>query len=187
MTTTIALRDLKMVAGEGRSVELATDLAPWSQGGFAYATVGDRKVNARIYVSAMDGAGWAFHLRFDTVVHGPCARCLEDARVALRIDTHEVHDPTQKDDEDLYSFFVDRDEVLDVSEWAFDAVGIEFPTKVLCRDDCKGLCPSCGINRNEDTCSCDLSNPDPRWEKLRELKLAAEDQVAADDAHAADS
>lgn len=41
---------------------------------------------------------------------------------------------------------------------------------VVCDEECKGLCPVCGIDRNEDECDCTLEEPDPRWDALRELK-----------------
>lgn len=52
-----------------------------------------------------------------------------------------------------------------------DAVGLEFPTRVLCREDCKGLCPNCGVNWNEQSCDCTTEQTDSRWDKLRELSL----------------
>ena len=50
-----------------------------------------------------------------------------------------------------------------------DALLLDLPAAPLCRDDCAGLCPSCGIDLNQFTCSCDMSIPDPRWDALREL------------------
>ncbi len=50
-----------------------------------------------------------------------------------------------------------------------DALLLDLPVAPLCRDDCAGLCPSCGIDRNQSTCDCDMTIPDPRWDALREL------------------
>lgn len=44
------------------------------------------------------------------------------------------------------------------------------PLWVLCRDDCKGLCPVCGVNRNEEECECSVEEQDPRWDALRALR-----------------
>jgi uncharacterized protein len=41
--------------------------------------------------------------------------------------------------------------------------------QILCRDDCKGLCPQCGVNRNHKSCECGGTS-DPRWDALRKLK-----------------
>ena len=41
---------------------------------------------------------------------------------------------------------------------------------VVCRDGCRGLCPSCGVDLNSETCDCENSEPDPRWEALRTIR-----------------
>jgi uncharacterized protein len=50
-----------------------------------------------------------------------------------------------------------------------DALLLDLPVAPLCRDDCAGLCPSCGADLNRAACNCDLTVPDPRWDALREL------------------
>ncbi len=49
------------------------------------------------------------------------------------------------------------------------AVLLDQPMKSLCRDDCRGLCPACGANRNESACGCDSSPRDSRWDALKDL------------------
>ena len=46
---------------------------------------------------------------------------------------------------------------------------VNIPMQILCRDDCKGLCPQCGVNRNEQSCDCG-ETADPRWDALRKPK-----------------
>lgn len=48
---------------------------------------------------------------------------------------------------------------------------LSLPLKPLCSEDCKGLCPICGVNLNLSTCECKREAIDPRWEKLKKLKL----------------
>lgn len=45
------------------------------------------------------------------------------------------------------------------------------PMRPLCREDCRGLCPVCGVNLNEQSCSCQQDHIDPRWEKLKDLRF----------------
>ncbi len=59
--------------------------------------------------------------------------------------------------------FLDLDE--DVRQYALLAV----PLKLLCKDDCAGLCPTCGKNRNRESCKCEDETVDPRWEGLRDI------------------
>ncbi len=163
---TLDLRSLKLAAGEAAAQTVDAVLAPYRQGGYSYVCVPD-PVSCRIDVSAML-QGWALRLRFTTELHGPCSRCLEPATLTVSVDSREVHDPESGED-DLRSDFVSELDVLDVTAWAQDALGLEFPPRVLCSEDCRGLCPTCGANRNILPCECPDRQPDPRWEKLRHL------------------
>ncbi len=60
-------------------------------------------------------------------------------------------------------------EELDITEDIRDMVILSLPMKPLCSDTCKGLCPKCGTNLNEEKCNCVLEEIDPRLEKLREF------------------
>ncbi|HWS47003.1 MAG TPA: DUF177 domain-containing protein, partial [Acidimicrobiia bacterium] len=63
------------------------------------------------------------------------------------------------------------DDVVDLEPLVRDALVLELPAVPLCRDDCRGLCPSCGIDRNAATCDCAADDIDPRWAPLRSLDL----------------
>jgi uncharacterized protein len=98
-------------------------------------------------------------------------RCLEPAVIETEVDAREV-DQGETEDEELRSPYVVENE-LDVGRWAHDASILALPSRILCRPDCAGLCPVCGVSLNDadpgdhehDT------GPDPRWDKLNELKL----------------
>jgi len=51
-----------------------------------------------------------------------------------------------------------------------EQVLLAVPLKVICREDCKGLCPACGKNRNAERCSCAQQYEDPRWDALKEIR-----------------
>jgi uncharacterized protein len=63
-----------------------------------------------------------------------------------------------------------KDDTLDLSAWARDAVALALPDKILCREDCAGLCPACGRDLNSEPHEHEETEADPRWEKLAELK-----------------
>jgi uncharacterized protein len=70
--------------------------------------------------------------------------------------------------EDLgVSFY--KDETLDLGELMREQFYLSLPMKPLCREDCQGLCPVCGINRNRESCSCRSEWVDPRMEALRRI------------------
>ena len=108
-------------------------------------------------------------LRFDLSLEGPCMRCLEPARLEMAIDAREVDQPG---DEELLSPYVSEGE-LDIGHWARDAVALAMPERILCRPDCAGLCPVCGVSLNDaDPAEHEHGGgADPRWAKLRELDL----------------
>lgn len=55
---------------------------------------------------------------------------------------------------------------VDLDPYVHEAVVLSTPMRVVCREDCRGLCPSCGVNLNRETCACGPS-ADPRWDALR--------------------
>jgi uncharacterized protein len=63
---------------------------------------------------------------------------------------------------------------LDVSQEIRDTVILGLPSKILCREDCRGICPRCGANLNETNCDCIKEAVDPRWEALQNLKHSNE-------------
>jgi uncharacterized protein len=63
-----------------------------------------------------------------------------------------------------------KDDAIDLRQVIREQFYLSLPMKPLCRDDCKGLCPVCGINRNREVCSCESAWVDPRFDALRKLK-----------------
>lgn len=108
-----------------------------------------------------------------------CDRCLEPyekvLETQLRIDLIppvRVPDETEVElsAEDMAVDFVHGDE-LDLSEVVREQVFLSLPIKAICKDGCKGLCPRCGANLNEEACGCDRKTGHPAFSRLNELKL----------------
>jgi uncharacterized protein len=59
---------------------------------------------------------------------------------------------------------------IDVDEIVKEQILLAVPTRMLCREDCKGICPQCGTDRNTGECSCVTNDIDPRWAALKNLK-----------------
>ncbi len=85
-----------------------------------------------------------------------CCRCLEpvQADVHAHIDALYAKQP-DPDDPDLYSFEADAVVLEDAAK---DALLLELPMQFFCKPDCKGLCPVCGVNLNQQTCTCQEGN-----------------------------
>jgi uncharacterized protein len=164
---------LRLSSGEGRHLELEVPVEPLELGGEQYRAepvapaTGD--IPVVLDISRMMGGGYALRLRFDAMLSGPCTRCLKQAQPLVEVDAREVDRPGEG--EELESPYV-KDEQLDVASWARDAFALALPSKVLCREDCAGLCPICAADLNEAGPEHHHeSAPDPRWAKLRELEL----------------
>jgi uncharacterized protein len=100
---------------------------------------------------------------------GTCRRCAEPVTGALQIDVRErFADDTlaSASDDELYPIV---DEDIDLAPLVRDAIVLELPMAPLCREDCAGLCPQCGANRNEGDCGC-VAPRDPRWANLDVLR-----------------
>ncbi len=165
-TDTLDLGGLRVTVGEARRFDLNVAIDPFSMGGEQYA-VQPALVPCRVDISRITGGGYALRLRFEAEVVGACMRCLEPAAQSFAVDAREVSQPGGGDE--LSSPYVER-EVLDLSAWARDALALALPAKILCREDCAGLCAVCGENLNEagDEHHHEPER-DPRWAKLSEL------------------
>ena len=71
--------------------------------------------------------------------------------------------------EDNDAFFCDADGLLNISQIAVSTVLLELPSKITCKSDCLGLCPSCGVNLNDDTCTCKTNYINPKFAALQDL------------------
>lgn len=121
-------------------------------------------------------------------VVGECDRCLEDAEfdVSAEVDEYYLFDePDSEGDTDAgedgeeagvdYSL-VGEDHTIDLADALSSALLMETPYVVLCREDCKGLCPTCGANLNEGDCGCaekraEQALEDGPFAALKDLRL----------------
>jgi uncharacterized protein len=166
-TDTFDLDKLKLSSGEGRRLTLGVALGSFEFAGTEYA-VDPAQIDVTLDVARMTHDGYALRLRFTAALVGPCMRCLEDAAPSVDVDAREVDQAGGG--EELSSPYVE-DGVLDLAKWARDAHALALPNQVVCRADCAGLCPECGANLNDDPGHAHERAPDPRWAKLRELRL----------------
>jgi uncharacterized protein len=172
-TDNLDLASLRLNPGEGRRLELAVALEPLLLAGETY-TPDPALVGVKLEISRMVGPGYALRITFSATLEGPCMRCLKDGAPLIEVDAREVDRPSARggDPADELSSPYMSDEVLNVGAWAHDAFALAVPVKVLCREDCRGLCPICAADLNEAPPEHTHERPeDPRWAKLRELKL----------------
>ena len=105
-----------------------------------------------------------------TVVQGECRRCLTPVAVPLKLEIGALftQDADALDDPDAYALGPEATEI-DVTPAVREEVLLAAPRYVVCRDDCKGLCPQCGKDLNTGPCDCEPAT-DMRWQPLKALK-----------------
>jgi uncharacterized protein len=173
--TYLHLRDLALRGGDTVERDIDVQLAPLHLGGLDYVVV-LRDEGAHVTVDRVTG-GFMVTVAVRATVYGSCYRCLRE--VVLPVDTEQQEfvptHPEKWDEADLSPFI--EDFVADISSLAREAVVLALPAKMLCREDCPGLCPECGgLLDGDDRCSCESSSSDPRWEALRRLRLGGEQE-----------
>ena len=169
-TDTLDLGRLGLQSGAGKTLDLHVSVEGFTFGGEPYE-VTPREIPVRLDISRTTGNGYAMRLRFSATVSGPCMRCLAPAAPEYEVDAREIEQPSADRDTDLSSPYVDATGELDVSRWVHDALALAIPDQITCRPDCRGLCPRCGANLNDDPDHAHEPEPDPRWAKLSELKF----------------
>ncbi|MBP1744819.1 MAG: hypothetical protein H6Q58_1797 [Firmicutes bacterium] len=98
-----------------------------------------------------------------------CSRCLVKYPHELNIEVDEKFSNDKEAlDEDDDVIFIDSD-TLDITEIVLSNIILSLPIKRLCKEACKGLCPMCGTDLNNSSCSCMTEEVDPRLAKLKDF------------------
>lgn len=97
---------------------------------------------------------------------GECRRCLASLGGEVVVRVQELYQSRPRDPE---AFPIEQEQI-DLEPMVREALLLDTPTAPLCRDDCAGICPLCGADRNESPCACDTTRRDPRWAALDALR-----------------
>jgi uncharacterized protein len=164
---TFNLRSAKLRSGEEYRDEVELELTPLVYGGQRYLRVPDT-VPAELVISRAT-TGTVFELRFVARLHGPCYRCLADAVVEIPVDAREYQATNPEGSDELLTPYL-SDDTLALDAWARDAIALALPEQILCRADCKGLCPMCGKDLNVEPHEHEEERADSRWAVLADLR-----------------
>ncbi len=128
-----------------------------------------RRVGARIMVEGQIAAGTRVE----------CDRCLAPIATPVNTefrvefvtpDVYQAEQAAQLAEEDLALSVFDG-EVIDVDEIVREQLLLAVPSYSLCEENCRGLCPVCGVDRNRIECNCHSAETDPRWSGLENLRF----------------
>ncbi len=108
-----------------------------------------------------------------TVTRQICDRCAADFEMPLEV-KHLMYfipegEGSLSGQDEVKYFHPDRPQV-NIGGDVHDDLMLAIPQKILCSEDCRGLCPQCGADLNLEECSCAREKIDPRWEKLAKLR-----------------
>ena len=110
--------------------------------------------------------------RMDLTILIPCGRCLEEVPVEFELDFEKKIDMNLTEEErrealDECAYIHGYD--LDVDELVYSEILVNWPLRVLCKEDCKGICSRCGANLNQGSCDCDTADLDPRMAVISDI------------------
>ncbi len=101
----------------------------------------------------------------------PCDRCLSDVEIGIPVSVNEEldieNDTFSYNEEEGVSIVEENTLLLD--DLIVNEILMNWPVKVLCKEDCKGICPVCGKNRNDEDCGCDTVVLDPRMQQFQDV------------------
>ncbi len=109
-----------------------------------------------------------------------CDRCLKAVPVPIETSFDVSYVPAdeftveaeaaelQEEDLDLSVF---EGDAIDIDELVREQLLLALPARALCREECHGLCPVCGADRNTESCACEATEADPRWAALKDLQF----------------
>lgn len=130
------------------------------------------RVEGRVYEKARGRGKTESYIELAFTVSGfydtHCARCAEELKKDFSFE--RTYGLTKKlMSEDSEDYIEVPDALLDIEELAQTVFYLELPTRVLCTEDCKGLCPVCGINKNTGKCTCKIDFGANKLEDLKKL------------------
>lgn len=112
--------------------------------------------------------------RISTAVEVECSRCLEvfemdiNSKIQFVIQLLDTAEPEASDDDDFVIVPKTTGE-FEIGARVREAILLDLPLKPLCSENCRGLCPMCGVNLNESECDCTPDKSDERWDSLKQL------------------
>lgn len=163
----LALKQIFDVVGESQSIDYPLVISDCEIGGLPVFEK-PIPVKGRVY----NRAGIVMlEVSCEVTMHLCCDRCLTvfDRSQTLPVShilVTELHSDADTDDEYVV---VEEDMTLDLDELLRADILLSLPSKILCKEDCKGLCSVCGGNRNEKECHCEEKSIDPRLQILGDL------------------
>ena len=167
---TVSLSEAMQVAGGVFTKEFPYEPEEFSYAGSTYRFL--KKEPVKLTVTNLGGRKVKIELEGEVTLSLPCDRCLREVAETISFQTEREVDFSKSDEERAAELdetnFIDGYD-LDVDAFVCEEILLGFPMKVLCQEDCKGICKVCGANLNEGECGCDRTELDPRMSVIRDI------------------
>ena len=164
----INLSDVLTSEGRVENVEAQLEMTSFDSGMGSFPVV--EKLPVSFIFSNVEEGKARIQGNVKITFQAACDRCLTEVPVTLALAFDRlVTAPDMEEDEDVDDkSFMDGYQ-LDVETFVYNEVIGNWPAKILCKEDCKGICPKCGQNLNMRDCGCDTFVPDPRMAVIQDI------------------
>ena len=137
----------------------------------------DQEITCSIDVSARKtGQTFYFQIIIKGIFSAHCHKCFQPGNFDIRTEFDMVvhrggADKVRENrsDGDDYVYIPIGEQKFSLDKYIYENLIVNIPMRIVCEEDCRGLCPSCGVNLNEESCSC-VPTVNSRWEALAALK-----------------
>ena len=166
----INLSELFPVEGKSKTYDLELEMTQFHAPDGVYGIVEKHPVN--LVITNQGDKVLTVKGEADVCLEMPYSRCLEPVKVPFHLEIDQKVDMKQTDEDraaDLDEQFYINGYNLDVDQLVGNELTLNLPMKVLCSEDCKGICNRCGTNLNHETCDCDTRSLDPRMAVIQDI------------------
>lgn len=153
-----------------KRIELPIETSSYTVAGTIYEIA--EKTPIALVITSLEKNKILLECRAHLILKVPCSRCLEDVLTPFDIEVSKEFDFSETDEDRIKEL----DETnyitgynLDLDVLIYNEIIIDFPQKVLCKEDCKGICMKCGKNLNKGDCGCDRTVLDPRMSVIQDI------------------
>ena len=162
------LSDVFSSEGKVEEAEFSIDMTAFESGRGTFPIVEKTPIKLR---AVNDGKGRALLQGRAAITQQMCCdRCLKEVPVVIELDiTRKIASPEALSEDDDTDCMDDYQFQVNIETLVYNELLMNQPEKVLCKPDCKGICPVCGRDLNEGECGCDTFVPDPRFAVLQDI------------------
>ena len=166
---------LQDIPAEGQEFHF-TDQSLWTSPMEEFHVLGKpgKEFEATMFVTPQD-EGFLIHGSFTGSLILPCGRCAEEFEESIEGEFDSFEEPKlakEGFEDESHLRVVKGVPEIDIAGYLWEHFLLAQPDRPLCSDGCQGLCPKCGINKNQGSCTCTQDKGDPRLAVLRNLKLS---------------